>query len=74
MKLLISPIVKLFTAGLGVWEKSKEWSGKKRIAVLALCGLLVFVTPVSMYFIGWDKTVLAFQLVSELLASLATIL
>ena len=74
MKLLISSFRGIFTGVFKLWGKAKEWSAKKKMALFSLIALVVVVTPVSIYFIGWDQTVLAFQIVNDLLASLVTIL
>lgn len=71
MKTLITFIPSLVKAGFKLWEKSKEWSAKKRIAVLIVAPLALVATSLTVYFVGPEHAQFAVQLLTETLEAFA---
>lgn len=67
MKALITLLPNLVKSAFGVWEKSKEWSAKKRIAMFVLVPVSIVAVTLVVKYAGWDNALLATELITEML-------
>lgn len=71
MKGLLMLVPNLVKAGFKLWETSKEWNAKKRIAVFAItpAALILFSIVVGVF--GEQNAQIAAQILTEVMLSFA---
>lgn len=69
MQTLIRLLPNLVKGGLSLWEKSKEWNAKKRIAMMIAVPVSLVAVSSAVYAFGWESVAFAAQILTELLAA-----
>ena len=71
MKGLIMLIPNLVRSGLKLWEVSKEWNAKKRIAVFAITPVALILFSIVVGIFGKENAQVAAQILTEVMMSFA---
>jgi len=71
MKGLIMLIPNLVRSGLKLWEVSKEWNAKKRIAVFAITPVALILFSVVVGVFGKENAQVAAQILTEVMMAFA---
>lgn len=71
MKGLIMLIPNLVKSGFSLWEKSKEWNAKKRIAIFAIVPIALIIFSLVVWFVGPEHATLAAQILTETMQAFA---
>lgn len=71
MKGLIMLIPNLVRSGLKLWEVSKEWNAKKRIAVFAITPVALILFSIVVGIFGKENAQVAAQILTEVMMAFA---
>ncbi len=71
MKGLIMLIPNLVRSGLKLWEVSREWNAKKRIAVFAITPVALILFSIVVGIFGKENAQVAAQILTEVMMSFA---
>ena len=65
MKNLVMLIPNLVKAGFKLWETSKEWEAKKRIAIFAIVPASLIILSLVVWLVGPEYAQLAAQILTD---------
>lgn len=71
MKGLVMLIPNLVKAGFKLWETSKEWNAKKRIAIFAIVPASLIIFSLVVWFVGPEYAQLAAQILTDTMIAIS---